>query len=58
VTVVYTGQPEGESAEPRLVRDLLAIVASFADRLCGQRSAKTNRLRAAVTAETTSCDAA
>jgi putative resolvase len=52
VTVVYTGQPEDESAESELVRDMLAIVTSFAGRLYGQRSAKTKRLRAAVTAET------
>jgi putative resolvase len=58
VTVVYTGQPEDESAESELVRDMLAIVTSFAGRLYGQRSAKTKRLRAGVTAETASGDAA
>jgi excisionase family DNA binding protein len=58
VAVVYTGQPEDESAESELVRDMLAIVSSFAGRLYGQRSAKTKRLRAAVSAETTSGDAA
>ena len=49
VAVVYTGQPEDESA--------LAIVTSFALRLYGQRSAKTRRLRAVVAAETRSSDA-
>lgn len=58
VTVIYTGQPEDESAESELVRDMLAIVTSFAGRLYGQRSAKTKRLRAAVLAETDSGDAA
>jgi excisionase family DNA binding protein len=58
VTVVYTGQPEDESAESELVRDMLAIVTSFAGRLYGQRSAKTKRLRAAVAVETASGDAA
>lgn len=58
VTVVYTGQPENESAESELVRDMLAIVTSFAGRLYGQRSAKTKRLRAAVAAETECGDAA
>jgi excisionase family DNA binding protein len=57
VTVVYTGQPEDESAESELVRDMLAIVTSFAGRLYGQRSAKTKRLRAAVAAETKNGDA-
>ena len=52
VRVVYTGQAENESAESELVRDMLAIVTSFAGRLYGQRSAKTKRLRAAVAAET------
>jgi putative resolvase len=58
VTVIYTGQPEDESAESELVRDMLAIVTSFAGRLYGQRSTKTKRLRAAVEAETKSGDAA
>lgn len=58
VSVVYLGQPEDESAESELVRDMLAIVTSFAGRLYGQRSAKTKRLRAAVSAETHSGDAA
>lgn len=58
VSVVYTGQPEDESAESELVRDMLTIVTSFAGRLYGQRSAKTKRLRAAVTAETGCGDAA
>jgi len=58
VSVVYTGQPEDESAESELVRDMLAIVTSFAGRLYGQRSAKTKRLRAAVSAETECGDAA
>ncbi|MCH9734093.1 MAG: recombinase family protein [Actinomycetia bacterium] len=52
VTVTYTGKPEQESQESELVSDMLAIVTSFAGRLYGQRSAKTRRLRAAVTAET------
>jgi hypothetical protein len=52
VEVIYTGQAEDESAESELVRDMLAIVTSFAGRLYGQRSAKTKRLRAAVSAET------
>lgn len=52
VSVVYTGQADDESAESELVRDMLAIVTSFAGRLYGQRSAKTTRLRAAVSAET------
>lgn len=54
VKVVYAGQGEDESAESELVRDMLAIVTSFAGRLYGQRSAKTKRLRAAVSAETQS----
>jgi len=57
VKVVYTGQAADESAESELVRDMLAIVTSFAGRLYGQRSAKTKRLRAAVTAETECGDA-
>lgn len=58
VKVVYIGQSQDESAESELVRDMLAIVTSFAGRLYGQRSAKTKRLRAAVSAETHSGDAA
>jgi putative resolvase len=58
VSVVYAGQPEAESAESELVRDMLAIVTSFAGRLYGQRSAKAKRLRAAVSAETECGDAA
>jgi predicted site-specific integrase-resolvase len=58
VTVVYTGQAEDESAESELVRDMLAVVTSFAGRPYGQRSAKTKRLRAAVSAETECGDAA
>ena len=58
VKVIYTGQPEDESAESELVRDMLAIVTSFSGRLYGQRSAKTKRLRAAVSAETECGDAA
>ena len=58
VKVIYTGQSEDESAESELVRDMLAIVTSFAGRLYGQRSAKTKRLQAAVSAETDSGDAA
>ena len=54
VVVVYTGQQQDESGESELLRDMLAIVTSFAGRLDGQRSAKTKRLRAVVTAETTS----
>ena len=52
VEVVYTGQADDESPESELVRDMLAIVTSFAGRLYGQRSARTKRLRAAVSAET------
>jgi excisionase family DNA binding protein len=58
VEVVYTGQAEDESAESELVRDMLAVVTSFAGRLYGQRSAKTKRLRTAVSAETECGDAA
>ncbi|MBS4728414.1 IS607 family transposase [Mycobacterium sp. SM1] len=58
VSVVYIGRPENESAESELARDMLAIVTSFAGRLYGQRWAKTKRLRAAVSAETESGDAA
>ena len=58
VSVVCTGQPGNESAESELVRDMVAIVTSFAGRLYGQRSAKTKRLRAAVSAETESGNAA
>lgn len=58
VEVIYTGQPREESAESELVRDMLAIVTSFADRLYGDRSATTRRLRAAVAAETECGDAA
>jgi hypothetical protein len=42
--------PEGW--EQDLVRDMLAVVTSFAGRLYGQRSARAKRLRAAVAAET------
>lgn len=59
VSVTYSGlAAEDDSAESELVRDMLAIVTSFAGRLYGQRSAKAKRLRAAVSAETTSGDAA
>lgn len=58
VEVIYTGQSEDESAESELVRDMLAIVTSFAGRLYGQRSAKTKRLRSAVAAETECSDVA
>ena len=58
VTVVCTGQPVDESAEPELVRDMLAIVTSFAGRLYGQRPAKARRLRAVVAAQTRSSVAA
>jgi putative resolvase len=57
VTVVSTGQAEDESAESELVRDMLAIVTSFAGRLYGRRSAKSKRWRAAVSAETGCGDA-
>jgi predicted site-specific integrase-resolvase len=50
--IVCTGQPVAESAELELVRDMLAIVTSFAGRLDGQRSAKARRLRAVAAAET------
>jgi putative resolvase len=52
VTVVYTGQAQDEAAESELVGDMAAIVTSCAGVLYGQRSAKTKRLRAAVSAET------
>jgi predicted site-specific integrase-resolvase len=58
VTVVYTGRLEDKSAEPELVRDMLAIVTSFAGRWYGQRSAKARWLRAVVAAETRSSVAA
>ena len=58
VKVIYTGQSQDESAESELVRDMLAIVTSFAGCLYGQRSAKTKRLRAAVSAGTHGGDAA
>jgi predicted site-specific integrase-resolvase len=58
VTVTCTGQAEDESAGSGLVRDMPAIVTSFAGRLYGQRSAKSKRLRSAVAAETRSSDAA
>jgi putative resolvase len=57
VEVIYTGQADDESAESELVGDMLAIVTRFAGRLSGQRSAKTKRLRAAVSAETECGDA-
>ncbi len=57
VEVIYTGHCEDQSAESELVRDMLAIVTSFAGRLYGQRSARTKRLRAAVAAETECGDA-
>lgn len=52
VTVVYTGEPDNASVESELVRDMLAIVTSFAGRLYGQSSAATKRLRQAVATET------
>jgi putative resolvase len=58
VSVVYTGQSQNESAESELVGDMVAIVSGFAGRLYGPRSAKTKRLRAAVSAETECGDAA
>jgi predicted site-specific integrase-resolvase len=58
VTVTCNGRPEDETAETELVRDMLAIVTFLAGRLCGQRPAKTRRLRAAVAAEARSSDAA
>ena len=58
VTIVYTRQSEDQSAEPELVRDMLAIVTSFARRLYGQRSANARRLHATVAAEARSSDAA
>jgi predicted site-specific integrase-resolvase len=56
VTVTCTGQPEDETAESQLVRDMPAIVTFFTGRLYGQLPAKTRRL--AVAAETCSSDAA
>jgi predicted site-specific integrase-resolvase len=58
VQVIYTGASEDESAESELVRDVLAIVTSVAGGLDGHSSAKTTRLRAAVSAQTHSGDAA
>jgi putative resolvase len=58
VSVVYTGQSQNESAESELVGDMVAIVTSFAGRLCGRRSEKRKRLPAAVSAETECGDAA
>jgi putative resolvase len=58
VRVVYTGQPGDGSAAFELVWDMLAVVASVAGRLYGQRSAKTRRLRAAVAAQTNGGDGA
>lgn len=52
VKVIYTGQSADESAESELVGDMLTIVTSFAGWLYGQRSAKTEQLRAAVSTET------
>ena len=53
VTATCTGQPtEDESWEQELVRDMVAVVASFARRLYGQRSARARRLRVVVAAET------
>jgi predicted site-specific integrase-resolvase len=52
VQVSYVGEPEdGVSAEAELVRDMLAVVTSFAGRLYGQRSAKTKRLTAVLRQE-------
>jgi predicted site-specific integrase-resolvase len=49
VTVVCIGEAErSTTAEADLVRDMLAIVTSFAGRLYGQRSARAKRVRAAV----------
>jgi predicted site-specific integrase-resolvase len=58
VNVTCTGQPEDETTETELVRDMPAIVTSFAGRLYGQLPAKTRRPRAAVAAEARSGDAA
>lgn len=53
VTVAYTGQAEeDETWEQELVRDMFAIVTSFAGRPYGQRSTKARRLRAVVASET------
>ena len=51
VTVTCTGQPGGGTWEQDLVQDMLAIVTSLAGRLCGQRPARTRKLRAVVAAE-------
>ena len=49
VSVVCIGEVERSiTAEADLVRDMLAIVTSFAGRLYGQRSARAKRVRAAV----------
>jgi predicted site-specific integrase-resolvase len=58
ITVACTGQPEDESAESELMRDMLAIVTSFAGRLYEPRSATAGRLRAVAAAETRSSVAA
>lgn len=54
VRVVYVGEERSEevsTAEAELVADLVAIVASFAGRLYGQRSARARRLTEAVERE-------
>jgi predicted site-specific integrase-resolvase len=51
IRIACTGQPEDGSWEQDLVRDVLAIVTSFAGRLHGQRSDKVRKLRAVVAAE-------
>jgi putative resolvase len=53
VTLTCIGEPaQDQSAESELVRDMLAIVTSFAGRLYGQRSAKAKRVRDGVARET------
>jgi hypothetical protein len=51
VTVTCAGQPGDETWKQELVRDMPAIVTSFAGRRYGQRSAMTRRLRTAVAGE-------
>jgi len=50
VSVVCIGEPEQASTESDLVRDMIAIVASFAGRLYGRRSVKARQVRTAVVA--------
>ena len=53
-----SGGRRDETTEPELVRDMLTIVTSCAERLYGQRSTKARRLRAVMAAGTRSSVAA